>query len=70
MSADPPVLRVMSGEPDAAELAALVAVLTARAAAGATSAAGPPSAWTDRARSMRTGSEHGAGAWRASSWPG
>lgn len=69
---DPPVLRVVSGEPDPAELAALVAVLTARASAAADPPVGPTSAWGDRSRAVRAGPapEHGPGAWRASGWPG
>jgi hypothetical protein len=68
-----PLLRVVRGQPTPAELAALVTVLAARAAARAEPAAlvdgaGNPSAWVDRARSLRRPLPHGAGAWRASAW--
>lgn len=70
MSGDgPPVLRVVRGEPDAAEIAALVAVLTARAGAAAAAPDDTTSTWGDPAWTLRRGSEHGHGAWRASSWP-
>jgi len=68
--AGPPVLRVVRGEPDAAETAALVAVLTARAGTAAVPAPdGTTSTWSDHAWALRRGGEHGHGAWRASSWP-
>lgn len=65
----PPALRVVRGEPDPAELAALVTVLGAGAAAADQETPAPPSAWTARTRAVRAGAEHGPGAWRASSWP-
>lgn len=64
-----PVLRVVRGEPDPAELAAVVAVLTARAASGAVAPGGPVSAWTDRGRAVRPVTHPGPGAWRASVHP-
>jgi hypothetical protein len=67
--AEPPVLRIVRGVPGPAELAALVAVLSARTASGAAAPQEPPSAWTDRRRASRTGTDHGPGSWRASSWP-
>jgi hypothetical protein len=73
VSAGAPALRVVSGEPTAEELAALVAVLAARAAAGPGPAgpARPVSAWTERARYVRSGRlDFGARTgWRASALP-
>lgn len=65
-----PVLRVVRGDPGPAELAAVVAVLTARSAPGAADSATPTSAWADRARAIRSGGTHGPWGWRASSYPG
>ena len=65
-----PLLRVVRGEPTAEELAALVAVLAAKA--GAAGAPEPPrrlSAWTDRSLLVRRPVAHGPGAWRASAFP-
>lgn len=64
-----PLLRVVRGEPTAEELAALVAVLAARSAAGAPEPPKPVSAWTDRSLLVRRPVAHGPGAWRASAWP-
>jgi hypothetical protein len=63
-----PVLRVVRGEPDDAELAALIAVVSARASAPASAAEPEPNAWTDRTRLVRYPLPHGPGAWRASAW--
>ena len=68
MSDDQPMLRVLRGEPTVEELAALVAVVTARAAAAPPEST-PRSAWTDRARLVRRCPAPGPGAWRASGWP-
>lgn len=65
---DTPFLRVVRGEPDDAELAALLTVLAASAAAE-TPATPPASAWRDRARSLHAPVLHGPGAWRAASLP-
>ena len=66
-------LRVVRGEPSPEELAALVAVLAARSAAGSggPAAARTASGWTDRARYVRSGRlEFGArGGWRAAALP-
>ena len=64
----PPVLRVVRGQPDAPEVAALVAVVLARgpAAAAGTSAV---SVWASRARLVRPPLRPGLGAWRTSGWP-
>lgn len=76
MSADmtaAPALRVVSGDPTAEELAALVVVLAARAGSGTAEpeTPRPTSAWTDRARYVRSGRwEFGARAgWRDSALP-
>jgi hypothetical protein len=71
----PPVLRVVRGDASAEELAALVAVLSARTTAGAAAvddAGGPkPRApgWADRGAVLRRPLRAGAGAWRASGLP-
>jgi hypothetical protein len=48
---EPPLLRVVRGEPTAEELAALVVVLTGRSAA-VPAAVRPRSAWADPARRL------------------
>ena len=63
-----PILRVVRGEPDDAELAALIAVVSARASAPATAEEPVPNAWNDRTRLVRRELPHGPGAWRASAW--
>jgi hypothetical protein len=66
-----PFLRVVRGEPDAAELAALTAVLAA-AAGGAEDDApdpAPPSSWVCRADLVRGPVHPGPGGWRASARP-
>ncbi|MDA0567598.1 acyl-CoA carboxylase subunit epsilon [Streptomonospora sp. S1-112] len=72
-----PFLRVVRGDPSPEEVAALVAVLTARARAvrAARAARGaareaPPSGWCDRARLVRRPPAPGPGAWRAAYGPG
>lgn len=66
---DAPLLRVVRGEPDDTELAALLAVLAASAAGAG--AAGDPAAspWRDRSRGVHAPVQHGPGAWRAASLP-
>lgn len=70
-----PRLRIVKGDATPEEIAALVAVLTARAqaaaAAASASAAGRRrgSSWADRRRLVRAAVPHGSGAWRASAWP-
>jgi hypothetical protein len=65
-----PVLTVVTGQPTAEELAAVVVVLTARAGrAGPESAPGAPPAWSARSRLMRAPVTAGPGAWRASALP-
>jgi Acyl-CoA carboxylase epsilon subunit len=70
-----PLFSVVSGHPDAADLAALTAVLTARLAAHQRTAAAQAaartarSAWLDRAALTRTPLRPGPGAWRRSGLP-
>lgn len=68
-----PLLRVVRGEPTPEEVAALVAVITARMTrdrtAAASAGATPASAWSDRTRLVRTIFPPGPGGWRASAWP-
>ena len=64
----PPVLRVVRGQPDAPEVAALVAVVLARGPASAERASGV-SVWASRARLVRPPLRPGLGAWRTSGWP-
>jgi hypothetical protein len=64
-----PVLRVVRGEPSAEELAALVAVLSARAAGGAAAEQPRRTAWNHPARLVRAPVSPGHGGWRASSRP-
>ncbi|HZB51776.1 MAG TPA: acyl-CoA carboxylase subunit epsilon [Mycobacteriales bacterium] len=63
------MLRVVRGEPTAEELAALVAVLTARAAAGRAGRPRLRSAWADPATRLRTPLAPGPAAWRRSALP-
>jgi Acyl-CoA carboxylase epsilon subunit len=69
--ADRPVLRVVRGDATREEIAALVAVLLSRVAAG--SAVTPPrpagSPWADRSRQLRRPLHPGPGAWRRSALP-
>jgi hypothetical protein len=62
---DKPVFRVVRGEPTAAELAALTAVLAARATAGAAETATRASSWSAPAARLRVPLHPGAGAWSA-----
>ena len=63
-----PLLRVVRGQPTADELAALVAVVAARAGQRPAETR-PVSAWTDRGTLVRRTLAHGPGAWRASALP-
>ena len=67
---DGPVLRVVRGDPSEEELAALVTLLTARAASAAADRPQPRSAWADPARRLRAPLAPGPGAWRRSGLPG
>jgi hypothetical protein len=64
-------LQVVHGDPTPEEIAALVAVLTARAraAAEATRPRPRPSAWSDPSRRLRRTLPHGPGVWRSDAWP-
>jgi Acyl-CoA carboxylase epsilon subunit len=67
-----PFLRVVRGDATPEEIAALVAVLTARARAAEAARPTPPrrrSAWADPARRLRRPLPHGPGAWRAGALP-
>jgi hypothetical protein len=68
VSDEQPLLRVVRGEPTAEELAALVAVVTARAAT-IRPVTTPGSAWTDRRRQVRRPLHPGPGAWRRAGLP-
>jgi hypothetical protein len=68
---DQPTLRLVRGDVEPEELAALLAVLSAR---GGPDAAAAPSAplngrWADPASSVRRRLDPGPGAWRASGLP-
>jgi Acyl-CoA carboxylase epsilon subunit len=66
-----PVLSVVTGEPTAEELAALVIALTARAGQPGPAAPSPaPSQWAAKSRQLRPQLFPGPGAWRASALPG
>jgi hypothetical protein len=65
-----PVLRVVHGDPTPEELAALVAVLGARAAAsGGTGPAATRSAWNDPRALVRRPLAPGSDGWRRSALP-
>ena len=64
-----PLLRVLRGAPSAEELAALVAVVAARAAAAGETAPARRTAWNAPARLVRTPVHAGSGGWRASALP-
>lgn len=62
-------LRVVKGEPTPEELAALVAVVSAKAAAPSETQPARPSNWAAYWRSVRRPFPTGPGAWRASGLP-
>ena len=65
-----PVLRILTPYATDEEVAALVAVVSAMAAAGAEERADRPTpVWSAPARRVRTTLRHGSGAWRASGLP-
>ena len=67
-----PVLRVVKGDPSPEELAALVAVVSARAAAAAAAPTEEPqraSDWASYWRNVRRPLHPGPGRWRASAHP-
>lgn len=70
-------IQVLHGHPTPEELATVLAVVSARAAAGQAAAeaarragGGPASAWNDRARRMRHTPKPGLNVWRTSGWAG
>jgi hypothetical protein len=63
------LFRVVRGEPDDAELAALTVVLAAASRDAEPEPAGPPSAWVDRQAMVRRPLHPGPGAWRTYFWP-
>lgn len=67
-----PMLRVVRGAPDDAELAALTAVVSALAAASGGGGSGPRrrSPWSDPHALLRRPIAHGPWAWHASGLPG
>ena len=70
MSEGKPLLRIVRGEPDDAELAALVAVVAGLGSGGeGEKAVERRSAWGDPARRVRGVLRPGPGAWRASGLP-
>ena len=64
-AAERPLLRVLSGQPTAEELAALTAVVAALAAAKPRRRPAPVGAWSPSADSLRQYLRPGPGAWRA-----
>jgi len=64
-----PLLRVVRGNPDDAELAALTAVVAAAATHAPPSKPPRRSWWGDKATLARQPLQHGEGAWRASALP-
>ncbi|GAB3666649.1 acyl-CoA carboxylase subunit epsilon [Actinocorallia lasiicapitis] len=63
-------LQVVKGDATPEEIAALIAVISARAAAESEVPEKRRSAWTDRSRLARQPLRAGPGAWRASGFPG
>lgn len=69
---DQPLLRVVKGEPTPEELAALTAVVSARAAAASAAADKPArrrSQWSANHRRLSQPHRPGPGAWRAAALP-
>jgi hypothetical protein len=65
-----PLLRVVRGTPTPEELAAVVAVVSARASGGADPEPAPAPVWNDRSARLRAALPHpGPGAWKASGLP-
>ena len=60
-----PYLRVIRGNPDDVDLAAIVAVLAARAGAGEVTPATRSGGWSSRAALLRQPLRPGPGAWTA-----
>ena len=69
----PPLLRIVKGDPQPEEVAALVAVVSSMAAAAADAASRkerPRSAWSAHHRKLRGAHRPGAGSWRTSAREG
>lgn len=64
-----PALRVISGDASPEEIAALLAVISARSAGAPRRPEPAPSGWNDRSRGLRGPLPHGPGAWAASGRP-
>ena len=64
----PPLLRVVKGDPTPEELAALVAVVAARASAAPRPAAPPRRRWTAPHLTLRRPITAGPDGWRGSRW--
>jgi hypothetical protein len=70
VSAGPPVLTIVAGQPTPEETAAVVVVLNALTSPTASSRARPArSEWAARSRFMRAPLTPGPGAWRANGLP-
>ena len=64
-------IKVLHGRPSPEELAAVLAVVSARAAAAAAARVeedSRPTVWADRARTLGAPPRPGAHAWRTSAW--
>jgi hypothetical protein len=66
---DRPVLRIVRGDPSDDELAALIAVVAARASGSGESTPRTKSAWNDPLRLVREPVFPGPGGWTASARP-
>lgn len=62
----PPLLRVVKGDPTPEEVAALVAVVSAMASGTAATEEAPRPLWGAHHYKLRGSHRHGPGAWRAS----
>lgn len=67
--ADPPLLRVVRGDPAPEELAAVVAVLAVATSAAPAETEPARGQWSARGRNVRPALSHGPDAWRASGMP-
>jgi len=68
-AATEPLLRVVRGTPDDAELAAMVAAVAALMSGPDTVDDVTPPTWNERAPLLRRPLPHGPGAWRSSALP-
>ncbi len=69
MSGEPPLLRVVRGEPTAEELAALTVVVAALSQRRERRRPAPVGAWAAYGRTHRGAYRSGAGGWRAAGSP-